>query len=208
MDIRTVTYPTVAAILPVELNRIKTFLRIEQADEDLDLQEYYITAAAIFEKMTGRGVFTTSRRMAFPRWVGILKSSDMFTMQFTGQLLELPYPLLIAVQSVQYYDSTETLQTLDPSYYTVATLGDIGRVILLPNGLDVMSSLSLVTPNPIVINYTSGFGADTSTVPLGIKQWLRECTKWLYSVKGRDSFDGVPDYLQHMAGMWHLGKVW
>lgn len=195
MDIKVTAYPTTSVVTSNELARLKTYLRVENDDEDDDLKEMYVQAATMFEKLTGRACFTTSRRFAIP------------CLDSTG-VIELPYPALIAVQSVKYYDEDEVEQTLNASYYTVVSSGDVGRVTVHEEGFDVLINLTDILPNPISVNYTSGYGADASYAPLGVRGWLRECVKWMYNVKGRESQDGIPPHLRHMASLWKLGKIY
>lgn len=203
MDVRTVTHPTVAAILPAELTRLKTFLRIETDDEDTDLKEYYLAASQMFEKLSGRSVFTTARRYAVPYGVTDSKCVE-------GIHLELPYPNLLAVSAVKWFDEDDVEQTLDPDYYVVQTVGDIGRVTVYDEGMTQITSISSAIANQVVIYYTSGYGDDTDDVPIGVRQWLREFTKWSYGVKNNATLSrsGVPDYLVNLAAPWYLGKVW
>lgn len=200
MNLTITSFPTTSAVGSLELARLKTFLRIENDEEDLDLKDYYLAAASMFESITGRGVFTTSRRLALeclPETAGL-----------DGFLVALPYPKLLTVASVKYYDDDDTEQTLNSQYYVTQTAGEIGRVTLLPDGITAMGDLSIHVAYPISINYTSGYGADTTYLPLGVKNWLRECTKWIYNVKGRESAEGIPAYLRHLAGLWKLGEMW
>lgn len=193
MDIRIVTYPGVAAVLPAEMVRLKTFLRIETADEDMDIAEMYVAATQTFSKLTGRDVTTTARRYAVP-------------MLCDSPVIELPYPELLAVSAVKWFDSDDTETTLNSTLYIVETVGNIGRVVLKPEGVNAISDISTLVAHPVVIYYTSGYGADTSSVPLGIRMWCRECVKWMYSVKDRMAIDGIPDYLLNLAAHWKLGK--
>lgn len=203
MDHRIVTHPTVAAILPAELVRLKTFLRIENDEEDYDLAEYHLAAAQMFEKLTGRSVFTTARRYAVPYGVTDNKCVE-------GIHLELPYPNLIAVSAVKWFDEDEVEQTLDAQYYVTQIVGDIGRVTVYDEGMTSITSISTAIANQVVIYYTSGYGDDTDDVPIGVRQWLREYTKWSYGVKNNATLSrmGIPDYLINLAAPWQLGKVW
>lgn len=201
MDIKVTTWPTTDAVAANELARLKTYVRVEDDGEDDDLKELYLAASQTFTQLTGRSVFTTARRYAVPY--------EIRDLCVDGMLIELPYPSLLAVQSVKYFDEDHVEQTLTVNtHYITQTVNQIGRVTILPEGLDAMGSLSLSIVNPISVNYTGGYGVDTSFVPLGVKNWIKECVKWMYGVKGVESRDGIPKHLVAMSQLWQLGKVW
>lgn len=198
MDISVSSRPTTSAILSAELLRLKTFLRIETDDEDTDLQQMHVAAADIFEKLTGRAVFTTGRVLRLPPCL-------------EDRVIELPYPNLIAVQSVKYYDSDDVEQTVSSGEYIVETGPIPGRVTFTDTGIETLTGdLSEILRHPISINFTTGFGADTDSVPLGIRNVMREITKWLYAVKNNANLsrNGIPEYISHLAGVWRVGRIW
>ena len=83
--------------------------------------------------------------------------------------LVLLYPPLSSVTSVKYYDSDNTLQTLDSSVYLVDTYSEPGTITLAPN-----QSWPSVKDrvNAVQVEYVAGYGTSSSDVPEEARQTI------------------------------------
>ena len=144
---------TAAVSEPVSLGRVKRSLGLDNViDYDTTLQELIASASQAVSNDLGRALTTTTYTLYLQRW--------------PGRIIELPYPPLIAVDSIKYYaDSDSTLTTF--SSYTVAKEGEPGLIALNEDASwpDLMDR----GVNPIEIQFQAGYGADTDDVPPAIQ---------------------------------------
>ena len=144
---------TAAVSEPVSLGRVKRSLGLDNViDYDTTLQELIASASQAVSNDLGRALTTTTYTLYLQRW--------------PGRIIELPYPPLIAVDSIKYYaDSDSTLTTF--SSYTVAKEGEPGLIAVNEDASwpDLMDR----GVNPIEIQFQADYGADTDDVPPAIQ---------------------------------------
>ena len=144
---------TAAVSEPVSLGRVKRSLGLDNViDYDTTLQELIASASQAVSNDLGRALTTTTYTLYLQRW--------------PGRIIELPYPPLIAVDSIKYYaDSDSTLTTF--SSYTGAKEGEPGLIAL--NESKDWPDLRERGVNPIEMQFQAGYGADTDDVPPAIQ---------------------------------------
>jgi uncharacterized phiE125 gp8 family phage protein len=141
-----------AAERPVSLAsaRLQCQIDTDITDED-DLLEGYIQAATDYcERYTGRPLITQE-------WIYIGGFSRMTSLK----------PNLLSVESIEYIDQDGQKQTLSPDDYYVNIYENVGEVQLLVSA----PSVDAQHPQPVTINFTSGYG-DADDVPTSIKQCI------------------------------------
>ena len=84
-----------------------------------------------------------------------------------SQVIELPQPPLVSVQSIKYTDLNNTVQTLDPSTYQVDTVSEPGRLLPLPGAIWPITMPGVL--NAVQISYTAGTASVTANVVAAIK---------------------------------------
>lgn len=145
---------TAAVSDPVSLDRVKRSLGLDNViDFDTTLQEVIKSATQAVSNDLGRALVTTTYTLYLAKW--------------PGREIQLPYPPLVAVDSIKYYgDATETLDTFSSGSYTVSTGGDPGIVWLNENKdwPDLMNR-----PNPIEVQFQAGYGSNADDVPPAIQ---------------------------------------
>lgn len=145
---------TAAVTEPVSLDRVKRSLGLDNVrDFDTTLQELILSATNAVSNDLGRALCTTTYTLYLQEW--------------PGREIQLPYPPLVAVDSIKYYgDATETLDTFSSGSYTVSSGGDPGIVWLNENKdwPDLMNR-----PNPIEVQFQAGYGSDADDVPAAIQ---------------------------------------
>jgi len=145
---------TAAVTEPVSLDRVKRSLGLDNVrDFDTTLQELILSATNAVSNDLGRALVTTTYTLYLQKW--------------PGREIQLPYPPLVAVDSIKYYgDATETLDTFSSGSYTVSSGGDPGIVWLNENKdwPDLMNR-----PNPIEVQFQAGYGSDADDVPAAIQ---------------------------------------
>ena len=145
---------TAAVTEPVSLDRVKRSLGVDNVRNfDTTLQELILRSTNAVSNDLGRALVTTTYTLYLQKW--------------PGREIQLPYPPLVAVDSIKYYgDATETLDTFSSGSYTVSSGGDPGIVWLNENKdwPDLMNR-----PNPIEVQFQAGYGSDADDVPAAIQ---------------------------------------
>jgi uncharacterized phiE125 gp8 family phage protein len=167
---------------PVTVAEAKLHCR-QDNDADDAIFTSLITAARIYaEKRTNRAFIEQTWRMSldkFPGYqpwnlgspfapsLGRSMASEYVCGKWIQPPLLLPLPRLISVASVQYYDASGELQTLDTADYIVA--GDSEPAMLFPIPYTWWPPTVWGRPDAVQVTYTAGYGADATSVPENIK---------------------------------------
>lgn len=147
---------------PVTLDEAKDYCRVDINDEDTLVSSLIGAAVTHAESITGRRFVSQQWRMDIEK--------------FTSEIL-LPYPNLISVDSIAYYDTANAQQTLNSSIYDVNGIGHIGSV-----KASYGQSFPSVYPrdDAVQITFTCGYSA----VPEGIKTAVNAIVSQLYYCRG------------------------
>lgn len=135
---------------PLALGEVKRARVIEHNDDDIYLNSLIAAARAHVENYTNRKLVTQT-------W-------DFFFNEFED-CIELSFPPLQSVSSVNYKDTSDVEQVLATTVYQVDTTGLIGRVALAPNQSWPSISDEI---NAVRIRADVGYGA-ASAVPADLK---------------------------------------
>jgi uncharacterized phiE125 gp8 family phage protein len=185
----TIETPPVSTAYPDSLTVTKTRLRVEHTTDDDYIKSLLRSAAEQVSIRTGRQVLECTRLLGLRSW-------------WVGAL-ELPYPKLQSVSSVKYYDTDDTLQTMDPADYVVTTAGTHGALCLKSS----YPALSHNIGHPVQVTYVCGYGdeADGSAVPEGLRHAIRELVAVWYEEKDATRF---PSHVDALLDVYKLGKDW
>lgn len=170
---------TPPSIEPLTLIQVKSRLRVTQTDDDNEFTDIWIPAVRqLVEKYTGRAMITQTWRLtydSFPYGVGQRYSvgndapvgfnaagvtygnSVMYDVGFL-----LPLQPLQTVGQIQYYDSNNALQVLDPTYYEVDPATNPPRVMPVFNAI---WPTTYPRTSALMIDVTIGFGDAAANVP-------------------------------------------
>lgn len=112
-------------------------------------------------------------------WKQIIPASYVLYLDSFPDLIELPKPPIIAVASIKYYDTNDTLQTFSSSLYQVDLYSDPCRIkpVSGQDWPDVYDRL-----NAVEVAFTCGFddSDDRHTLPENIKTAQKMLIKHLY----------------------------
>lgn len=156
--IQTRTSLIVPSSEPLELAEVKKVLRFPTSSEDSLLEGWMAASRALFEQQTGRQVAPAT-------WELWLDASPC------DRSIELPYPPLISVLSVEYVDGAGDLQTFDAENYTVqAPQGPYcapGRITLVGSAQWPIPQMepALTQPGALRITFRAGYVADPAGSP-------------------------------------------
>jgi len=97
--------------------------------------------------------------------------------------IELPRSPVSAVSSVKYFSDDNTESTWATTNYYVDTVREPARIVLRDGG---SWPTDLRNANGIEVNYTAGYGANTTDVPEAIRVAMLEYITFLYEHRGDD----------------------
>jgi len=146
------------AALPVHLDDAKKQLVVEHSDDDIQIANYIRAATDYVESFTRRQLTAATHALQLGA--------------FWSGALQLPYPPLRAVSSIQYKDSNGDTQTLAATEYDVDTAGLFGQVYAAYGKSFPSTRLH---PDAITITYQAGFAApftaDADTDVISLLGW-------------------------------------
>lgn len=141
------------AALGVNFQELKDHLRLTDASQDSLLLTYAKAAIDLVEIETCRALIRRTFRYE--------------TSRFPESSIQLPVAPLFTVQSVQYYDSSGNLSTVDPALYTVDATSILGRVN--PTLGSVWPPTQFRRTDAVRVNFTAGYADTSDGVPAGLK---------------------------------------
>lgn len=154
---------------PVTLAELKTHTTISHANDDGYLSALLAVATAQVERDAG---------------VALVKQRWEAVYQCFPDIIRLPWPPLLDVVSVKYYDTDNVQQTLDTAEYVVLTHGNAGRVLPAPD--KSWPSVQSGRLDTVVVTYDAGYvdvdggGSPINDAPLPIKQAVMVLAAHLY----------------------------
>lgn len=151
MSIEQITPP---ASLAVSLALAKETLRITHSALDATITLWIESITEEAEHAVGRSFINQQWRLTLDRF---------------GDAIRLSSPPTVSVESIEYFDADNVLQTLDPADYTVDLKSLPGYVVpavgkAWPAAYDRINALT--------VEYTCGYGPTEASVPKGAKQYV------------------------------------
>lgn len=163
--------PTPAAE-PVPVTDLKYYCKILTTKEDPVIESMGKTARLLCEKYMAKAITKKVLVMIFDGW-----APGMF---------DIPYPPLIAVDSIKAYDLNDNESTVATSVYSVETGAHPGRVFL-KNGQ--VWPAQLRPYNSMRVQFQCGL-ADATTADDAIKQAIKEQVADMYQNRGDSDKSG------------------
>ncbi len=152
---------------PVTLSQAKLACRVDAditADDTL-LQLYISAAREQAEQEMGRALVTSQYERLYDA--------------FPAGAIELAWPTVSAINSVQYVDPAGVLQTVDSLLYTLDSREDRGWCIPA-YGTDWPATLN--TASAVRVTFTSGW-SEGAAVPAGVQNWILLRVATLYKFR-------------------------
>lgn len=175
MSFRVVTQP---ATEPVSLGEMKEHMVIADSfTRDDESILFAIQASREYvEGNTGRQLITATFEMVL----------DGFW--FGNQIIKIPRPPLISINTITYIDCNGVSTDLDSSLFQVDTIGSPGRIA--PAFNCTWPSTRTRTLNAVNINYQAGYGIYESDVPEFYRHLIKMLVgHWYENREGTSAFD-------------------
>ena len=176
----------------IPLALVKEHLRVIGDDEDSTLNLYIDTATEIFEEFAKTSLINKTIVQRFDQF----PCEDYF-------LLEMGRPL-VTFTSIQYYNKSNVLTTLDSSKYIVSAHNVPPTISLIPNQSSWVTDLHESRLQAVEVRYTSGFGTTYGDVPSDIKNILLLLIGDLYANK-EDTV--IMSGIGSLTVSWHATKL-
>jgi uncharacterized phiE125 gp8 family phage protein len=152
MAVKIVTPPTVE---PISTTEAKLHLKVDATDDDTLIANLITAAREMVEAITRRALITQT-------W-------DLVVDQFPeGDAMEIPFPPLQTITSVQYTDKDNVTKTFANTSYAVDIYSEPGRIKLVYGY--AWPGVALYTLNGVKVRFTAGFGAAATAVPSKYKE--------------------------------------
>ncbi|SDD72019.1 head-tail connector protein [Rhodospira trueperi] len=167
-------------VLPVDEADVWTFLRLTL---DETLSPPAPVDAADVRSLIDAAVAELDGWDGFLGRCLIEQSWTLYLDGFPRSDLLVPLPPLIAVDAIEYDDTSGSAVTLDPSAYRVAGIGGDGRIVPVTRWPSTPT-----TPECVRVAFTAGFGDDPAAVPMPIRQWIKDRVADRYGQRGHVTF--------------------
>lgn len=181
---------TEPAVEPVTLEQVKNHSRITHVEDDSWLSMAMIVARQYVEKTCELSLITQTRRMTFRK--------------FDEPYLKLSYGPTISITSIQYYDQTNSLQTL-ASYQ--ATL-ESNPCLIVPGVGQRWPSTTPDRLDAVRVTYVAGYG-DPEQVPAALRQVILLLVDHWYNNRGAfeiGSNSSIPFGVDNLLSLFTSGN--
>ncbi|MEY8001606.1 head-tail connector protein [Clostridium sp. Mt-5] len=164
------TLITPPVIEPLSLDEVKNYLRtddIADTQEDAYISSLITVAREWCEDYQHRAYITQTWELALQEFP--FDNTDTLNDNEESDIIEIPKGNLQSINSITYKDLYGNVKSLaENTDYIVSTRGIIGKIC--PPYACVFPTVPLWPLDPIVINFTCGYGDDSSKIPKRIKQ--------------------------------------
>ena len=219
MNLKLITGP---AAEPVRLDEAKAQLRITRSIADAYLPTLITAARELIEPVLRRSLITQTWQLnldsfktpiagqyydAFrvpmpPQAIG---ATPFGSVSYPYSVIYLPRPPVQSVTTIQYLDTNNVQQTLDPSTYIVDAANEPARIMPPPGNVWPSTRAQI---NSVSITYVAGYG-DATTVPARAKLAIMQLVGHWFN--NRESVTEaalkiVPDALSRLLGSLDFGS--
>lgn len=177
---------TPSAITPVTNTEAKDYLKIVVSDDDTLVTTLVKTATTLVEQYLNRSLITKTLRLSLDSIaeIDLPLKEGIYTAPYHlyyDNYIELPFPPLLAVQNVKFFNDGDVESTWAVSNYYVDNVREMGRIVLRDGG---SYPTDLRHANGIQVNYTAGYGSATTDVPEPIRLAILQYVVHLYEHRG------------------------
>jgi hypothetical protein len=182
---------TAPATEPVTRDEAKVHCRIETTADDAYIDSLIVGARELVERITRRALITQTWRLVLDNWPGSIRDDwwdgvreGTLSMVDSGEV-EIRKGGFIAVTKVETIaeDATATEWVGTGNYYSV-TKNSMGRLVKYAAAVWPLIVLPVRQRGGIVITFTAGYGTSASSVPMGLRQAIKDIVLHWYEVRG------------------------
>jgi uncharacterized phiE125 gp8 family phage protein len=177
---------------PITLTEAKTHLNVSGSHDDTYITSLITAARRAVERYLNRALVTQQWKVYYSNWCNEMA---------------VPFGKLQSVQTVKYYDTGGTFQTLTAStFYWVVTTSEPGKIVRKYDAN--FPELQYGRPDSIEIAFTCGFGSGDS-VPDDIKHAIKLLIANYYEHRGDVVIGAVANKIpSHVSDLLHSYKLY
>ena len=170
MEEYNLTLVTPPDIEPLVVTDVKPYLRLDDindATEDIYIDSLITAAREYCEEYQHRAYITQTWELALQKFP--IEETDSLNNEVNSSIIEIPKGKLQTINSFNYKDSAGNVTVMEPEIdYVVSNRGILGRVC--PPFGKIFPVCLLYPVDPIVLQFTCGYGDTVEKIPTRIKQ--------------------------------------
>lgn len=163
---------TISSALPVPLDEMKEYLRIDHDDEDRGITAFIRAAASLLDGSSGLLGYC------------LLVETWRLDLDDTPSEILLPLPLCRTIETFNWTEPDGTTKTLEPSDYRVTGLGTMEGTRLLP--------VHNWPKGPVSIVFTTGLSETPDMLPEPLRMAIKLYVMHLYERRSGTPDDFIP----------------
>lgn len=154
---------------PFTLEQAKTYLRVDNDDENDVISNIITAAREKVESLLWRPLLTQQWKLLFDTLSsGFIVNSDLYLSSYQYPIIYINKCPIQSIDSVKYIDVNGTTQTLSTSKYEVDLLSEPSRIRIIE-----MPQIKADTMNAFWIEFTAGY-TDAALIPSKVKQAMQQ----------------------------------
>jgi len=174
---------TPPAVEPLTLEEVENYLKVDDTIDDLEknyISSLITLAREYCEGRQKRAYITQTWEMALQEFP--CRHTDALNDYEETDIIEIPKGNLQSINSFVYKDLYGNAKTLDENVdYIVSKRGIVGKVC--PPYACIFPTVPLWPLDPIIINFTCGYGDDGTKVPFKVKQAMKLLISHWYNTR-------------------------
>lgn len=216
--IPTINLVTGPAQMPLSLQEVKDFLRVDSSSDDTLITNLIKSATLRLEALTDRKFVSQTYDIFydnFPRsykndWWDGTKEMAISELEACGDRIKLPFGPMSSVTGVYTYDNQDTEITMDSAEYYADTKGQMGAIALREGY--VWPATVLRPMNGVRIRAVFGFGQgyvsaqSPSVVPIDLQDAVKMLVSNMYEHRG-DELPKIPASVSLLVEPYRRYKV-
>lgn len=169
------------AALPLDLDFVKSYLRIDSNDDDALITMLIKASASFIEKYTTRTLINT-QYLTYRDNFGYGSFAWGFPAAYGCCGIELRRSKLVSIDNFTYKNSQGVVTQVDPSLYYVTDDVDFSSILLMPNRQ--YPSDVLCVRQAIAIEFTAGYGDTADDIPIDLQEAMLQMVADMYFNRG------------------------
>tara|TARA_R100001594_G_scaffold66283_1_gene100554 strand:- start:820 stop:1485 length:666 start_codon:yes stop_codon:yes gene_type:complete len=217
VKLNLISAPTATTLIPV--STAKGFLRVTFSNDDTLIGTLITAGVEVAQNYTNTKFLEHEYKLTMESWDDVYVSNsfdgylyrDVMTnlstyggyySKYTGlSQIVLPYPPLISITHLKYYDSDNVQQTWSSSNYNTGTFINQKGFIEIKDGVDIPDLYNRA--DAIEIQFKCGYGTAASDVPDAIKQAILLIVGRMYELR-EDSVSRLPKASEYILDPYRV----
>ena len=217
VKLNLISAPTASTLIPT--STAKGFLRVTHSADDTLIGTLVTAAMEVAQNYTNTKFLEYEYKLTMESWDDVycsnvndsylyrnlilnLNTYGGFYSKYTGlSQIVLPYPPLVSITHLKYYDTSNAHQTWSSSNYNTGTFINQKGFIEIKDGVDIPDLYNRA--DAIEIQFKCGYGTAASDVPDAIKQAILLIVGRMYELR-EDSVSRLPKASEYILDPYRV----